>query len=162
MSSHRLDIPCEAVWPDTVVFLWFSGIISEHPSIMVVELASLVIRWMIMGKLVSLHFYVQKKVNVTPHRDFGRTKGAMHEEVFVQHLAHYKSLHPSVCVYLLLASWLVVALSMLLSSTVTGGKKPIMATVQRYSSQVSLETGWPKDEQRTPWVCFVLFLHSIS
>lgn len=111
--------------------------------LMVVELASLVIRWMIMGKLVSLHFYVQKKVNVTPHRDFGRTKGAMHEEVFVQHLAHYKSLHPSVCVYLLLASWLVVALSMLLSSTVTGGKKPIMATVQRYSSQVSLETGWP-------------------
>lgn len=60
----------------------------------------------------------KKKENVTPHRVFGRTKGAMHEELLTHHLAHYKSLHPSVRFSLFVVSLLMVVLSMLLSSTV--------------------------------------------
>lgn len=46
-----------------------------------------------MGELVSLHLYVKKRI-LTLHRVVGSTKGAMHEGLSAQRLAHRNPLRP--------------------------------------------------------------------
>lgn len=83
----------------------------------------------------------EKKKNSASHRVVGRTNGAMHEELVVQHLTHCKSFPPSVCFYLLVLSLLMMVLSIFLGSTLMCREKPATATVSKYSSQMSLGMG---------------------
>lgn len=92
------------------------------------------------GESPLLH---QKKGEVlTHHRVVGRTEnqGSRNSEHSTWHMVN-SCPPPPMFVFIFVVSLLMLVLSLLLSSTITCSKKPIMATALKYDSWVSLEVG---------------------